>query len=437
MAEPLVVCDFDGTVNKYDVGSKILKTYLPERWEEINSLYVKGKLNNFKIYNEIFLPLMNRKGQQILKDIDNFLLPAKGFKDFYDFCNNRAYRMLILSDGFDFYIKRFLERYNFSVEFIANSILSRNGDGFTLKSSFPNTDCGSCGTCKSLALEKALKVEKHSVYVGDGISDICPSELPDAFFGKKNVLSKIKKLKKERHTSDFYFYDFSHLRKLFEKIGDYKAVIFDLDGTLVDGFDVIYESFNYSLEQLGLEKLPEKKIKTVIGPALSEGFKKLVPEHLVDEGVKLYRAYYKERYLARNQLFNGVRELLKFLKEKGILVGLITNKKAPFAIELINYLKLENYFTFMIGTDDGMLPKPDSMMMNRILEKYDLANSQVIYVGDSEIDGMFSQNSNVDFIAVGMGLGKERKLYKYKPLAFCENVASLMRVISYLIDKKG
>lgn len=436
MDKPIVVCDFDGTVNRYDVGSRILKTYLPERWEEINYQYSVGKLNNNIIYSDIFIPLMNKKGKEILKNIDSFLMPAKGFIEFYNFCNKNSYEMYILSDGFDFYIARFLEKFNFSINFIANTLISNNGSGFAIKTRFPDENCSSCGTCKSLALKSLLKNKRQSVYIGDGVSDICPSRLPDAFFGKKKILNKIKKLAKNRAVSDFYFYDFLHLKSLFERIGRYRSVIFDLDGTLVDGFDIIYESFNYALEQLGLEKLPAKKIKTVIGPALSEGFRRIVPAHLVDEGVKIYRAYYKERYLVRNKLFEGIRELLRSLKENGVIVGLITNKKAPFAVELINYLKLDNYFDFVVGADDGMLPKPDSMMMDKIVEKFSLNKSEIIYIGDSEVDGAFSQNSNVDFIAVGTGLGKERNLYRYKPLTFCENIEALKRVLYYLIPKK-
>lgn len=437
MAKNIIVCDFDGTVNRFDVGSRILKTYLPDKWEKINNDYKEGKLTNLKIYKDVFLPLMQKKGKEITGSIDRFLQPNKGFGDFYNFCRERNLEIVILSDGFDFYIKRFLEKYGFSVKFFANSVIANNNENYQLKLPYYSEHCDDCGTCKSLILKSILNSNGEAIYVGDGQSDICPSSLPDVFFGKRKLLNKINKIEREREVADFYFYDFTYLKSLFERVGKFRAVIFDLDGTIVDGFDIIYESFNYALEKLGLEKVPERKIKRVIGPALSEGFRSLVPKHLVEEGVSLYRSYYKERYLGRNKLFNGIKELLQSLKMRDIIVGLITNKKAPFAIELINYMSLSKYFDFIIGADQGMLPKPDSMMMDEVVKRYDIEKSQVIYIGDSEIDGAFSQSSEVNFIAVGMGLGKESSLYRYKPIAYCKDVQQLTRVISYLIPKNG
>ncbi len=437
MAKSIVVCDFDGTVNRYDVGSSLLKLLIPERWLEIKRDFLSGKITNYQIYREVYLPLMKKNNLRIFSEMDRFLVPTAGFREFYEYCRQRSVEIVILSDGFDFYIDRFLKKYDFPIKYFSNSFAFLGNGDVELNTPYHSNSCEVCGTCKSLVLERLLKKTDCSAYVGDGESDICPSRMPKAFFGKRRVLKKISKMQEKRASADFYFYDFLHLKRLFEKTVSYRAVVFDLDGTLVDGFDIIYESFNYALKELNLETVPLSKIRKVIGPSLSEGFRRLVPEHLVERGVSLYRSYYKERYLERNKLFSGIPTLLKELKAKNKTVGLITNKKAPFAVELIKYLKLDKHFDFIIGADDGVLPKPHSSMMDMVLKKFDLDASQIIYVGDSEIDGEFANNAEVDFIAVGTGLGKERSLYKYRPVAFCRTVDDLKRTLSYLIPKNG
>lgn len=436
MAKNLVICDFDGTVNRFDVTSNILKKYLGESWDRINKDYHRGKLTNYCIYNDFLLPLLRKKGREIFESTDRFLSPAKGFADFYSYCQYNGFELVILSDGFDFYIRRFLEKYGFSINFVSNAVFSSDGRDYKLIMPYHNFDCKKCGVCKSFVMNRIIKGRKNSVYIGDGFSDICSSRLPKAFFGKRKILNYLRQLKHDGKAANFYFYDFLRLKTLFEKKEGYRSVIFDLDGTIVDGFGIIYESFNYALEQLGLKKLSEREIRKVIGPSLSEGFRRLVPESLVERGVDIYRSYYKKRYLKRNKVFYGMREILRSLKKKGVITGLITNKKEPFAVELVKYLKLKDYLDFVFGADDGLLPKPATATMEKVMKVYGLKEKEIVYVGDSEIDGAFSQNCGVDFIAVGTGLGNESALYRYKPLTFCNDTGDLDKILNYLIPRK-
>jgi 2-hydroxy-3-keto-5-methylthiopentenyl-1-phosphate phosphatase len=431
MAKNLIACDFDGTVNSIDVGSSLVRTLLPEKWEYIHNAYRSGKLTNHQIYIDILAPALRNNDLNIANVISKFLRPARGFTDFYNFCGSGGYELIILSDGFDIYIREFLRKYSLDIRFYANKMIKSGGKYFL---EFPNTNtgCSTCGTCKSEIIRGMKNKYDKITYVGDGDSDICPSLISSVFFGKKKVLKKIRQKAFDIKTPQFYFYDFKHLENLFKKAGNYRAVIFDLDGTIVDGFDIIYESFNHSLVKLGLKPVPTHKIRKVIGPALSEGFRCLVPDYLVDDGVREYRAYYRERYLERNELFAGMRETLAMLKDSGILVGMITNKKGIFAEELLEYLKLAKYFDFIRGAEEGYLPKPDGAMIDAVAAQYNLEKSEIIYVGDSSIDGSFARNSGVDFIAVGMGLGKEDELYRYKPVSYCATVEELQRVLLYL-----
>lgn len=423
----IFVCDFDGTINKFDIGNKITRSLLsPEQYNFIDKLYKERKITNFDIYEKYLAKLISKDGQGIKGIINKYLRETDGFREFANFVKNENYDLLILSDGFDIYISEFLKKYSLDIPYYANRLI-KTEDGYNII--FPNRteDCNKCGTCKSEVIKKLKENYGEIIYVGDGISDICPSEIVDVFFAKKSIFNKINTNKK------FYFYDFNKLKELISKKGKYKSVIFDLDGTLVDGFDIIYESFNYSLRTLGLKEIPVREIKKVIGPALSEGFRRIVPENLVEEGVKLYRSYYKERYLERTILFEKVEEILNFLKDNKIIVGLITNKKQNFAKELLDYLKISKYFDFIKGADEGYLPKPDSEIMEDVKNSFKLSSEEIIYLGDSEIDGVFAKNCNVDFIALGVGLGNEKNLYKYRPMTYLKSINDLYEILKLII----
>ncbi len=435
MAKNLIACDFDGTINKIDIGKAISKYLFPDEWKIIEFKFKNGLINNFNFYNQYLNPKITKDYTKIKKIISRNLKVSKGFLEFYTNIQKKGDKLIILSDGFDIYIDAFLKKYGLDIEYYSNKILNNRPRTISLHHPYHNSSCPLCGTCKSDLLQKIKENYDKTIYIGDGDSDICPSFYADVFFGKRKVMQKllISEQKEENKSTFFYLYDFYELNDTIERLNKIKCVIFDLDGTLVDGFDIIYESFNYALKKLGLKTIPHHKIRTVIGPALSEGFKKLVPEDLVEQGVQIYREYYKEKYLQRTVLFDGIRDLLTMLKDRKIIIGLITNKKGNFAKDLISYLNLTKYFDFILGAEEGFLPKPHGDSINYIKEKYDLNSREIVYIGDSAIDGEFSNKSNIDFIAVGMGLGKEKELYKFKPLSFCYNTQQLMNTLDRLV----
>lgn len=435
MAKVLIACDFDGTINKIDIGKAISKYLFPDNWKNIEYEFKKGLINNYEFYTKYLKTKISNHYSEIKKIISKNLKISDGFYEFYQYSSKNSSKIILLSDGFDIYIKAFLQKYNLSIDYFSNNILEIEEKTLSLNYPHHSLICSTCGTCKSEILEKIKKNYEKTIYIGDGDSDICPSFQSDIFFGKRKVLKKIlsNEYDKTNKSSFFYFYDFHHVNDIFQKLNNIKSVIFDLDGTLVDGFDIIYESFNFALKQLGLKTIPTYQIRKVIGPALSEGFKRLVPESLVEKGVQIYREYYKERYLQRTKLFDGIREILTMLKDRNVIVGLITNKKGNFAKDLIDYMNLTKYFDFIIGAEEGFLPKPYGDSIKFIKEKYGLNSNEIVYIGDSAIDGEFSNKSNINFIAVGLGLGKERELYKFKPMSFCLNTPQLKNILEKLV----
>jgi phosphoglycolate phosphatase len=434
MANNLIACDFDGTINRIDIGKVITKALLPSEWQKIESAFKNNELNNFMLYHKYVLPALNRNNFKIEHIINKNLKIAPGFKEFFEKMTHEGNKIIVLSDGFDVYIEAFIKKYKLNIEYYSNRLIySEKHQKYSIINPNHCYCCTECGTCKTKVIRKIKNQYQNIIYVGDGDSDICASLQSNIFFGKRKVLLKIQQIDSKYKPALFYLYNFNNLTNQIENLNKVRCVIFDLDGTLVDGFDIIYESFNYALKKLGLKTVPISKIRKVIGPALSEGFRRLVPNNLVEKGVQLYREYYKERYLKKTILFDGIRELLTMLKDRNIIIGLITNKKGNFAKDLLEYLNLIPYFDFIKGAEEGFLPKPESQIIEHILRLYNLKPNEVVYIGDSSIDGEFANKAGVKFLAVGMGLGKEQELYKYKPLSFCLNTKDLINILNKIV----
>ncbi|MCX7991768.1 MAG: MtnX-like HAD-IB family phosphatase, partial [Proteobacteria bacterium] len=199
----IIVSDFDGTVNRFDIGNKITRSLLTsEEFKFIEKSYKSRKINNFEIYEKYLAPLISKDGHNLSEIINRYLCQTDGFIDFANFTKNKEYDLLILSDGFDIYISAFLEKYNLNIPFYANRII-KTESGYDVI--FPNKteDCEKCGTCKSEIIKNLNKKYEEIIYVGDGISDICPSDTVDVFFAKRSIFKEINNKNK------FYFYNFS------------------------------------------------------------------------------------------------------------------------------------------------------------------------------------------------------------------------------------
>ena len=131
----------------------------------------------------------------------------------------------------------------------------------------------------------------------------------------------------------------------------YKYILFDLDGTLTDPARGITNSVTYALNKFGIDVADKTELYKFIGPPLTDSFEKYYG-FSSDEAitaVEYYREYFKPKGIYENEIYQGVPELLKALKENGKTVILATSKPEIFAIEILKYFKLDSYFDFVAG----------------------------------------------------------------------------------------
>jgi 2,3-diketo-5-methylthio-1-phosphopentane phosphatase len=182
-----VLCDFDGTIAREDVGNLFFRTFGGDETQSIVEEWKEGRISSKECFErEAKLVSASRR------EVDRFINKRKldpYFKDFTDFAGRNGIEVVIVSDGLDHYIERMLMRNGLGmIEFHSNVMQLVDG---TLRIDFPHhdlKDCRDCGNCKTYHLEKYKNAGYTIVYVGNGLSDRCPSTYSDFVFAKGELL---------------------------------------------------------------------------------------------------------------------------------------------------------------------------------------------------------------------------------------------------------
>ncbi|MFW5902754.1 MAG: HAD-IA family hydrolase, partial [archaeon] len=194
----------------------------------------------------------------------------------------------------------------------------------------------------------------------------------------------------------------------------YKAVLFDVDGTLID-LTAVAKAINEALEKNGYEKQTEKRIKKeMIGYPLEKTVMHLFGAS--EEKGKKVRDDYNEIYLNQKEkgnLYPYVEETIKKLREEGFKIGIVTTKRRSEALSVIETYP-EIKYDVLIGGDDTERNKPDPDPIEKACEMLKINPKEAIYVGDHEVDVKAGLNAGCDVIAMTTGVHNREELKKYE-----------------------
>lgn len=188
---------------------------------------------------------------------------------------------------------------------------------------------------------------------------------------------------------------------------------FDLDNTLINNREGIVGSFNYALDKFNLSKLEKSEIESMIGTPLNEMFARVTNKD-PSELSSAFREYYGTKGIYQAYLLPGIKSKLEELKKLSFTLGIITSKKQEMAERIIEILKIEGYFDYIIGeTEDRKeLGKLDPNLKILLNKKY--PGYKIIVIGDHPKDVMLSNNLNCPFIGVLTGHHSTKQLKKLK-----------------------
>lgn len=239
-----------------------------------------------------------------------------------------------------------------------------------------------------------------------------------------------------------------------EGMNMYKAVIFDMDGTILNTIEDLNGSLNYALKETGHRhdlQVEDTKIcfgsgvKVAITRALclETGMKEedlyvigtsaeVLPASVSNEEInrvqKVFRAYYVNHCKIKTSPYPGILELLKKLRELHIKIAVVSNKQND-AVEKLVKDQFNGYFDFYLGEKSGIKRKPAADMCNQCLSVLDVKREEALYVGDSEIDIETGANAHMDVVAVNWGFRTTSFLKKHHAKTIVSNTDELRDAI--------
>ena len=215
------------------------------------------------------------------------------------------------------------------------------------------------------------------------------------------------------------------------KLNRFSAVIFDLDGTLVDSVPDLALAINHALSQLNLGSVSQEQVRMWVG----NGSRKLVERtldslaiHDVGTIQQLHETFlvsYKQFLCADSVLYPGVEALLKQLSANNIALGLVTNKPIEFVPHLLESLGIHHYFRTLIGGDSLPEKKPSPMPLRYVAQALNVTEDKCLMVGDSESDVRSAQAANMPCVLLRQGYNQGQDLSAMNPNWLLHDVLEL------------
>jgi phosphoglycolate phosphatase len=191
------------------------------------------------------------------------------------------------------------------------------------------------------------------------------------------------------------------------KFSSVRALIFDLDGTLIDSQRDLIRSVNAMLHELGREQLHEDTISGYIGhgaPQLvGRALGNAATEQERERALKFFLAYYEDHKMDSTCPYPGVPEALQQLA--AFPMAILTNKPVRISVRILDELGLAKYFRAVYGGNSFETKKPDPLGAQKILREFGAAPAEAILIGDSEVDVQTARNAGTLAAAVNYGFG--------------------------------
>ena len=208
----------------------------------------------------------------------------------------------------------------------------------------------------------------------------------------------------------------------------YKAILFDLDGTLIDSSEGILAAVKETFDVLHIDPLSDDEIKSCIGPPIGETLQKLVgfSDSEKKEFYGVFRSLYKEKYLYRCEIYPGIISLLDELREKGSFVGIATNKRKDSTEDLLDHLAIVDRFDIVVA-QDGVFIREKASMVAEAMDLLNVVKEDTVLIGDSISDLNAAKKAEIGFIGVRYGFGfKEDLDESYEFVGTVEELRSLL-----------
>ncbi|MFV0353322.1 MAG: HAD family hydrolase [Oscillospiraceae bacterium] len=213
----------------------------------------------------------------------------------------------------------------------------------------------------------------------------------------------------------------------------YQSVIFDLDGTLLNTLDDLAAAGNHALSVLGFPTHLPEDYNLMVGSGVPNLIFKMLPETKREPAIQelalsLFRNYYEKHMQDYTAPYPGIIEMLDTFKQRGIAMGVVSNKAHQFVQPIVEQY-FPGYFKAFTGLKDGYPVKPDPASVLELMEELEIAPATALYCGDSDVDMYTAHNAKLPACGVLWGFRSRDELIQAGADILVSNAAELQALV--------
>jgi phosphoglycolate phosphatase len=220
-----------------------------------------------------------------------------------------------------------------------------------------------------------------------------------------------------------------------------EAVAFDLDGTLIDTAPDLGSAANMMLVMLGGRPLPEQQVPKLIGAGIDELVKRVLAlsgvapdRELESTAAMLFRTLYGQRLFERSRIYPGVVNTLRTLRAGGRTLCCVTNKESRFALALLEFAGLKDFFSAVLCADRPEDRKPSPNLLRAACAHAAVEPAKLLCIGDSRADIGAAHAAGCRVVAVDYGYHRDLPLADLMPDAVVSNIEHIFELSARSCD---
>jgi phosphoglycolate phosphatase len=212
-------------------------------------------------------------------------------------------------------------------------------------------------------------------------------------------------------------------RELVVPKGTRELIVFDLDGTLIDGYAAIGDALAHAMESLGEAALSAERVRAMVGHGLERLLEQAVGLGRAAEGARLFRERYPSVAVSHSHLLPGVAEAVAALAAAGHPMAVASNKPGHFSRMILEAKGLASAFAEIAGPDEATPPKPHPAMLRRIVGAAGATPETTVVVGDMEVDYEFARSAGARVVLIPSGSRTREELEGLSPDGFLGSIS--------------
>lgn len=209
-----------------------------------------------------------------------------------------------------------------------------------------------------------------------------------------------------------------------------RIVIFDLDGTLVNAYQAVFESINFAMQAKGFPRISAYTVKRSVGWGDRHLITKFVGPEQAADVLDVYRRHHQTSLKTGTKLLPGALRILKELKKNQYRIAVASNRPTKFSLIILKKLNIRKYFDYVLCADKLKKGKPHPEILRKILRRFALSPRQALYVGDMVIDLQAGKRAGIKTVAVATGSCTKKELAGFKPHAVISRVDQVGRLLN-------